>query len=126
MNSIEYRQDKNILISTFSTPYDPMNDTMSSIQEITKRLNETDKDLHYVADMRALNISFADLVSGLAQAFSNPDSVFANPRLKTYTVGSNTLIRMGSQAVAEQSQYGKIPIKLFSSVEEALQAIDNQ
>ena len=124
MINIDYRENENTLIITYSNPLDIIQDTIVSMNEIRKILDSTDGDLYSIADMRGIEITFADLTQGMAQAFSTPDSVYANPRLTTYTVGDSELVRLGTEAVSKQDQYGKIAIKLYSSVEEALEAIN--
>jgi hypothetical protein len=83
-------------------------------------LSNTNSNVYYIADMRKVKISFSDLVVGLAQAFANKSSPYANPRLKTYTVASDELIAFGAKAAAEQDQYNKAAVKFYPGVDEAL------
>ena len=70
-----------------------------------------------------MKVSFSDLVQGMAAAFKTPGSVFGNPRLKTFTVGSDMLVQLGTKAATEQDQYGKVAISLHTSVESAIEAV---
>lgn len=86
-------------------------------------LNSTSGDFYYVADMRAIQIQFSYLVSGLAQAYVDKNSPYSNPRLKTFTVAQDELIELGAKAAAEQAQYGQAAVTFYASVDEALAEI---
>lgn len=123
---LESRTQPKVLIATLLEPYDPISDTVQIAMELQKRLDSSNEDVNLITDLRNINVTFSDLIQGLAVAYKTPGSVFANPRLKSFTVGSDLLIQIGAKAVSEQEQYGRIPIKLHSSVESALQAIENE
>lgn len=115
-----------IAIGTLDNPYDPMADAGGIAQELLKVLSETTGPLYYVADMSELNVSFAELTVGLAQAYRTPGSPYANPRLKTFPVGSAAMIKFGVEAASQQDNYGKQEIKLYASREEALQNVRSE
>jgi hypothetical protein len=121
---IDYRPQQQILIATNEEPYDPTGDTMQIAAEIQKILGETTGDLHFISDLTHVKVSFADLVMGMAAAFRTRNSIYGNPRVKTYVVGHNLLIQMGAKAASEQEQYGRVPINIFTSLESALAAVD--
>lgn len=123
--TLEYLEDKNILVGTFSEPYHPINDSGASAEKLMELLQTKTGDIHYVADLREVEIAFSDLAIGMAEAFGNPNSPYINPRVKTYTVGSSALIEFGVKAATEQEQYGNIEIKLYKSVDEAFADIDS-
>ena len=111
-----------VVVGTLFNPYDPGPDVEGIAQELNKVLNETTGTMYYVADMSGLNVSFSELTVGLAQAFRTPGSPYANPRLKTFPVGSAAMIKFGVEAASQQSNYGKQQIQLYASREEALAA----
>ena len=115
-----------IAIGTMFNPHDPVNDTIGLSEELTKTLNEISDTVYYIADMSSLDVSFADLTVGLAQAYRTPGSPYANPRLKTFPVGSAGMIKFGVEAASQQANYGKQQIKLYASREEALETIRSE
>lgn len=117
---------ESIAIGTMFNPHDPVNDTIGLSAELTKILDETTGTVYYIADMAGLDVSFADLTVGLAQAYRTPGSPYANPRLKTYPVGSASMIKFGVEAASQQANYGKQQIKLYTSREEALETIRSE
>lgn len=125
MINIDFREKQNILIITFNDPFDVIADTATAEKEIKKRLDKNHDQLHYIADLSHVKVSFAGLVQGMAQAFTTPGSVFTNPKLINYTIiGDDQIMQLGAKAAKEQDQYGKIPIKLYGTVDDALKEIN--
>jgi hypothetical protein len=120
---LESRTQPKVLIATNQEPYDPVADTMQIAAELQKRLDETTDDVYFISDLRHVKVTFSDLVQGMAAAFKTPGSVFANPRLKTFTVGNELLVQLGAKAATEQDQYGRVAISLHTSVESAIEAV---
>jgi len=118
-----HEQNEAIIIGTYMSPFDPKDDLNNAAAYLLNALNTSEGTLYFIADMRALKISFADLVVGLAGAYATPDSPFSNPRVKTFTVATHDLIAFGVKAAAEQTQYGNADVKLYLTVEEALKDI---
>jgi hypothetical protein len=112
-----------IAICTFKQPYDPKADAQGAAEELIKMLASIQGDVYYIADLRNINVSFSDLAVGLAQAFKTPGSPYANPRLKTFTVGSGELVRIGVETTARSQAYGNVQVRLFTSLEDALEQV---
>lgn len=109
-----------IIIAKFTEPFDAAQDTTAIANHLQDVLNNSSGTLCYIADMSEVKIKFSDLVLGLAEAFSNKSSPYANPRLRMFTVGSDELITFGTKAAAEQAQYNKANVALYSDVDSAL------
>jgi hypothetical protein len=109
-----------IIVAKFGEPFNAVQDGNTVATILQDALNNSDKTIYYVADMRDIKVQFADLVAGLAQAYSDKSSPYVNPRLKTFTVANDTLIALGTKAAAEQEQYGKAAVKLYATIEDAL------
>jgi hypothetical protein len=121
--NIEYRPEHKVIIATSQEPYAPAEETIQIMGELQKRLTENKGNIHFVSDLRSVKISFSDLVEGMALAFRTPGSAFADPRVKVYVVGNQEFVDIGAKAATEQSQYGRVPIQVFNSVEGALEAV---
>lgn len=121
--SISQVPDQPILIAKFTPPFDPMKDSMAVAGQLLEFLDKTTGHVYYIADMRDIKIKFSDLVMGMSQAFTDPHSPYANPRVTTYTVAGDLLISLGVKAASEQQQYGRADVKLYKSVDEALAEI---
>jgi hypothetical protein len=125
-NSLSQVPDQPILIAKFTPPFDPVKDSSAIAVQLLEFLDKSAGTVYYIADMRDIKIKFSDLVMGMAQAFTDPQSPYANPRVRTYTVASDLLINLGAKAASEQQQYGKANVKMFKSVDEALAEIRKQ
>lgn len=121
--TISQKPNSPIIIATFADPFDTVNDGGAVAGYLLDALNNSTSNIYYIADMSGVKIEFSDLVMGLAAAYTTPGSPYANPRLKTYTVANDDLIEFGAKAAAEQQQYGKVEVKFYRDVKEALEAI---
>lgn len=113
------KSGESVIIATFTNPFDAAVDGGAVAGHLIDILNNTTGDVYYIADMQGVDVSFSELVEGLAVAFTTPGSPYANPRLQTFTVATDDLLALGTKAVSEQQQYGKANVKLYSSVAEA-------
>lgn len=121
--SINHLSGEPVLIATFTEPFDAVSDGGAVAGSLINALNNRTETLYYIADMSGLQISFSDLVSGLAAAFATPGSPYTHPLIKIFTVATDELIGLGAKAAAEQQQYGKASVKFYPNVEEALKEI---
>jgi len=121
--TITHKPELNTLIATFTQPFAVARDATAITKVLQQWLADTDGEVFYIADMRQVTISLQELTQGLTIAFRDPQSPYANPRLKTYTIGSDILIRMGGKAAAQRDQYGQVNMEIYASLEEALEKI---
>lgn len=118
--TITQLSDEPIIVAKFNEPFDAINDTTAVAKMLQDTLSSTSGTLCYIADMSEVQIKFSELVVGLAEAFSNKASPYANPRLRMFTIGSDELIAFGTKAASEQAQYQKANVKLYPDMESAL------
>ena len=117
---IQPNTDNNILIIKVSDPFD-MKETIHELNDlISEALDNCEGMLNYVSDIRDASISFGDMVSGMGLIFKGGIDTFSDPRLRMIVVSDNPVVKMGSKAASQQSQYGKVPIKVFATVEDAV------
>lgn len=121
--TIERYPDKPIVIATFSQPFDAVKDASVTAGYLHRLLSETNDDIHYIADLSALEIDFSDLVLGMTTAYASLQSPFYSPRLKTYTVGNTELVKVGAEAAADDARYGA-NVRFYRHISEALAEVE--
>lgn len=121
--NISLNANEPIIIAVYTNPFNAVEDSNAVAGYLIDFLEKSKEQVYFVADMREINVTFSDLVSGLAVAYTTPGSPYANPRLKTFTVATDELISLGAKAVAEQRQYGRADVQLYNTVEAALTEI---
>ena len=120
---IEEKPELKAVLIVYEAPFDSIRDTGGVAQYLMEQLANRTEELHFIADFSGTKVSFGDLVSGMAEAYRTPGSPFSNPLLKTYTVANDNLIKIGVKAAAEQEQYGMASVKLYASVDEAMEDV---
>lgn len=121
---VEYQSDRNLVIATYSNPLDPHNDIRNVVTEVGVRYSTTGPLLYTITDVTQLDITFSDLVVGLANATAHADGWrIGAPNSVTFVVGGGEMVSLTAQSVT-QSQYGEAEIRLFESLEEAIAAVD--
>ena len=103
-------------------PFDPMQDTATNMEETVKVKRELGRPVYRIIDIRSFNIAFSDMAVAMG-AERNREGGAGDPEVTTCFVGSGTLVEIGSKALAQQDQYGKGNVKLFTSVEQALEFV---
>ena len=110
-----------IMVATFLPPVDPVNDAYLFEQPFNELLESEDGTIYRIIDFTQTNLKFSDVVLGMGT-----DLYMRNPRVVTFVVGNDEMLRMGAEA-ASQDQYGGRAVRVFLSVEEAVATIeDNQ
>jgi len=112
-----------IIIGTYSEPFDPLADSYTAAEYLLDALKNSFTTMYYVADMRQLKVSFSDVMIGLDTAYKTPGSPYKHPNLKTFTVATDELIKMGAIAAAQQMQYGQSDVMFYHNIDEALKEI---
>jgi len=116
--------DESIVVGTYYEPFDPIIDSAGAGQYLLDVLNASPEPLYYISDMREVTLSFYDLVIGLETAYKTPGSAFAHPNLRTFAIGTDTLIGIGVKVVNEQTaKFGEINVKFYRNIDEALTEI---
>lgn len=116
--------EKPIVIAEFTEPFNAVEDSDAVAAYLNKFLNQHTGTVHYIADMSKINIDFSQLILGMAAAYKTPNSPYSNPRLKIYSIASDEMIILGTQASAEQEQYGKVDVRLYPDQAAALAEIN--
>lgn len=119
-HTITQLPSESVVIAKFTNPFDALKDSVAVAAFLTEHLRTTAGQIYYIADMSGIKITFFDLVQGMSQSFTDPTSPYANSRLTTLTVAGDLLISLGVKAASEQQQYGKVNVKLYRTVDQAL------
>lgn len=107
-------------MGVFGTEFSIRRDTPAFAHDVTDMLAQGTDPVYFLADMRELQITFSDMVSGLAMVALGDLAVMRHPRLSRVGVVSKIdMVRLGAKALT-QSQYGQIKIASFDTIEQAL------
>lgn len=117
---IQNTDDNNIIIIKITDPFD-MTETIHALEDILKEaLDNCEGTLYYISDINDASINFGDMVSGMGLVFKGNLASFKDRRLHMIVVSQSPMVKMGSKAASQQSQYGNVPIKVFESVDKAI------
>ncbi len=122
--TIQQVENEPIIIIKVTNPFDPETEVAEQNEAIAKLAASFSGMVYVIADLSRLEIKFSDLVLSLAEVRSSEASVLHNQKLVTLTVGSSEMVQLAVEA-AKQQQYGAVDIRLFSSVDEALEHARN-
>ena len=88
-----------IVISILKPPLDPQRDAQVSVEAIARYLHEIKGNLYYISDTTLLDqVSFGDIVIGLATATQDKNGPLGDPRFKLYTVASIDMMRFAAES----------------------------
>lgn len=115
--------DESIIVHTLSSEYRMGRDARTAIQEIAEIANGMEeKPVYIIIVTHDLKMNFGDLVQGLAMATRGETAIFTDPNIRLRLVGSGSLVEIGAKAF-EQRQYGGLDVRLYTTLEDALEGI---
>ncbi len=95
-------------------------DLQPAVQQLADVLDSSNESMVYIADVRELNISFADMVNILGFVTRGELAIFQHPKLhEIVVVTSSNITALGAQALAQQ-QYGGVNAHVFEDMDAAL------
>jgi hypothetical protein len=103
-------------------PFNPVRDTATNMEETVKVKRELGRPVYRIIDIRSFNLTFSDMTVAMG-AERDREGGSGDPEVTTCFVGSGALVEIGSKALAQQDQYGKGKVRLFTSVEQAMDFI---
>ncbi len=117
--TVQKMADENIILVAYESPY-KVSETTESMEVIQQIVEQAVGVTYLIVDLSRLNMTFSDMVQGLAASTSGRQGwSVKDPRTRMVVVGANKLIEFGVKAV-NQTQYGGINIPLFDTMDEAL------
>lgn len=95
-------------------------DLRPAVHQLIDILDSSDEPMVYIADVRALNMSFTDMVNILGFVTKGELGVFQHPRLhEIVVVTSSNIAALGAKALGQQ-QYGGFHAQVFEDMDAAL------
>ncbi len=110
--------DEPFLIATVEDPPKPSDPGDIRVAGL-KFKKERGGHLYRVLDFRKTKMTFDIMVNAMAEERNSPGGA-GDPDITSAIVGTTELVAFGAKALKEQKQYGKLPVELFSTVEDAL------
>ena len=92
------------------------------MSEAVKLKNELGRAVYRIIDVTTMDLTFPDMTAAMA-AERGLEGGSGDPDVTTCFVGSGALVEIGTKALAEQDQYGKGNVKMFTSVDDAVDFI---
>jgi hypothetical protein len=111
--------DEPILILHFALPSNPAAEAQQMKQHISKTIPSMDGTLYVISDLRAISLSFTDVVVGMAEFTQLVNTFPEGMQFIPVLVGSSDMVQMLSMS-ARQEQYGHQELPIFSTVDDAL------
>ena len=93
-------------------------DVQTNAAEGQKLKQEVGGHVYRIIDVREAGLTFSDMMVGMSTDKSG-EGTLDDPDVTTIFLGDGELVEFGVKALAEQDQYGKLGVKLFSSEEDA-------
>lgn len=112
-------QDLPAILLDIQEPFDPKEDVTRSAQEAARLQQELDRPIYRIIDLSKVDMEFSEMIVAMGNERKQAGGS-SDPNITTCFVGSSDVVRMGTKALAEQDQYGKGKVSLFTSVNEAI------
>ncbi|PJF39244.1 MAG: hypothetical protein CUN55_14910 [Phototrophicales bacterium] len=107
-----------ILIITAKGKFTPEN-IETSFNEINKYYDPDGEMLYIISDNTELDMSFSDVVTGLASVTRREGFRFGAPNSMLIMVGTSEMVRLGTEAM-KQKQYGNLEVPMFDNIDDAI------
>jgi hypothetical protein len=109
-----------IIIATLTDPIDWAQDIKKTTAHVAALAAEFEGRGFRITDLTQTNVTFSELMMGLATVLRSEGGWLDNPRITPLVVTTQELGREFQAFVAEQEQYAKLHIEIFSTLEQAI------
>jgi hypothetical protein len=109
-----------IIIATLSDPIDWAQDIKKTTAEVAALAAEIEGRGFRITDLTQTNVTFSELMMGLAAVLRSEGGWLSTPQITPLVVTTQELGREFQAFVAQQEQYGKLHIEVFSTLEQAV------
>ena len=117
---IEKLPDENIIVVTYTVPFDIQQDTGGAITDTGEMLEGMTPPVLRVSDFSTARLDFSQIVVGMASSIEKKPGAVGDERLIDVLVGTvqelGTIVANGYR----QEQYGSLSVQYFTSMDEAL------
>lgn len=117
--SVEHVKDQPIIIIDCHNPFDFTNDVIESCDFVADYLRDFAGRYYRIIDFHEIEMTFSDLVQGLAAKTRQVPGSLRDPRIKTVLVGDHEFVKMKSESL-KQEQYGGLDVPLFDNIRDAI------
>ncbi len=116
---VEKLRDESIVIFTIKKGFKFDKNTEEVQLEVAAAIEGLPKPIFLVTDFSQIDMTFSELVLALGNARSGDAGSFSDPRLRNVFVGTDDIVDLAAKSLF-QTQYGKIPVLVFNSRDEAV------
>jgi hypothetical protein len=118
--SVEVLADEPVVIVRMEQGFKFEKELPGAHEEIARRVKQIEaRHVYRVTDFSALTLTFSELQTVLYLETRGGPGSAADARIRNVFVGSGEWVQMAGDSLV-QTQYGKIPTLVFSTVSEAL------
>ncbi|MFW5748855.1 MAG: hypothetical protein ACOCYT_04495 [Chloroflexota bacterium] len=112
-------EDAPVVIVSCYPPFDFTDEIRQSIRTVGDMLGEDDVRIFRIFDFNKIDLTFSDMVSGLAEKTRDMPGSLRDPRIRTVLVGQHEYVQFKAQAL-RQTQYGELDVPVFDTLDEAI------
>ena len=109
-----------IIIATLVDPIDWARDIKDTTTQVAALVAEIEGQGFRITDLTQTTMTFSELMMGLATVLRSEGGWQSTPRMKPLVVTTQELGREFQAFVADQEQYGKLQVEVFSTLDEAV------
>jgi hypothetical protein len=109
-----------IIVTTLTDPIDWARDIKQTTAQVAALVAEIDGEGFRITDLTRTNVTFSELMMGLAAVLRSEGGWLSTPRIQPLVVTTQELGREFQTFAAEQEQYGRLHIELFPTLDEAI------
>jgi hypothetical protein len=109
-----------IIVTTLTDPIDWARDIKQTTAQVAALAAEIDGEGFRITDLTKTDVTFSEMMMGLSAVLRSEGGWLSTPDMRPIVVTRQELGREFQAFAAEQKQYGKLHIELFSTLDEAI------
>jgi hypothetical protein len=118
--TVERLTNEPIVVLTVVDPLGPPEMQREAQTKVAEAGADVTGPLYRITDLTGLSISFGDIVRSLGEeAKDKREGSMSDGRVRSLIVAKDEIIKMAAASLSQQ-QYGALPIKLFTTRDEAV------
>jgi hypothetical protein len=118
-HTVKLLDNEPIITVSLRNPFDYATEPDEMFEEIATRAKKITGHGYVIYDCRDFEITFGDLVDGMAAQSKGTAGSISDDRFTSIIVGSDQMLKMATESF-KQDQYGKREVPLYGSMEKAL------
>jgi hypothetical protein len=121
--TLEKLPDEPILVTQLLPEWRVDPDLMTYTDQITALLDSLTEPVHYIADIRGIQISLGDLLSGANLITRSPSAYLRHANIKSITAVANSRFLDMAIKGLDSGTFGFVSINVFQTLDEALESV---